>query len=102
MKRLVMQRRALRDLTDARAYYQRETPHMVAEFASTIDAELLHLRQHPRTGSPRYGFLLRMPGLRSWPVKRFPYVILFLDQGDHIAVLRVLHQAQDIPAHLEL
>jgi toxin ParE1/3/4 len=101
MKRLVLQRRALRDLTDARAYYWRDAPHMVGEFASTIDAEFLHLRQHPGTGSPRYGFLLRMPGLRSWPVKRFPYVIFYLDQGDHLSVLRVLHQAQDIPAHLE-
>ena len=101
MKRLVLQRRMMRDLTDARAYYRREAPHMVGEFARTVDAEFQHLRQHPGTGSPRYGFLLGMPGLRSWPVKRFPYVIFFLDQDDHLTVVRVLHQARDIPAHLE-
>ncbi len=101
MKRLVLQRRAMRELVDARAYYRHEAPHMVGEFASTVDAELQYLRQHAATGSPRYGLQLGMPGLRSLPVKRFPYVIFFLDQGDHIVVVRVLHQARDIPAHLE-
>lgn len=100
MKRLVLQRRAMRDLTDARAYYRREAPHMVAEFAATIDAELRHLQIHPATGSPRYGLRLGIKGLRSWPVKRFPYLVLYIVQGDRIAVARVLHQAQDIPAHL--
>jgi toxin ParE1/3/4 len=101
MKRLIMQRRALRDLVDARAYYQKEAPHVVGDFALTVDAELRHLRENAGTGSPRYGRLIGMPGLRSWPVKRFPYVIFYVDQADHITVVRVLHQASDIPRHLD-
>lgn len=99
MKRLVMQRRAMRDLVDARGHYRQEAPHMVGEFAVTVDSELLHLRRHPATGSPRYGVQLGIPGLRSWPIKRFPYVIFYIDQDDRVVVIRVLHHAQDIPSH---
>ena len=101
MKRLIVQRRAMRDMTDARDYYKHEAPHMVADFAQTLDLELLHLRRNPATGSPRYGLQLRMAGLRSWSLKRFPYVIFYTTHADHIEVLRVLHQASDIPSHLE-
>lgn len=101
MTRLVMQRRAMRDLADARAFYRREAPHMVADFASAIDAELKHLRLQPATGSPRFGLRLGIAGLRSWPVKRFLHPVFYIDQGDHISVVRVLHQSRDLPAHLE-
>ena len=101
MNRLVLQRRALRDLQDARAYYQSNAPHVVGAFALAVDAELLHLRRHAATGSPRYGLQLAWPGLRSWPVKQFPYVIFYIDQPEQTTVLRVLHQASDIPAHLQ-
>ena len=101
MKRLTLQRRAMRDLADARAYYQQEAPHMVSEFAATLDAEFLHLRQHANTGSPRYGLQLGIPGLRSWPVRKFPHIIFYMVEQARVVVLRVLHQAAHIPLHLK-
>jgi toxin ParE1/3/4 len=100
MKRLTVQRRAMRDLGEARAYYLLEAPHMVSEFAITLDNELLHLRRNPETGSPRYGLQLGIPGLRSWPLKKFPYIIFYMVDVQRIVVLRVLHQATNIPKHL--
>ena len=102
MKRLTVQRRAMRDLAEARAYYGREAPHMVSEFALTLDYEFLHLRRHPDTGSPRYGLQLAIPGLRSWPVKKFPHIIFYMVEETRVVVLRVLHQAAHIPGHLKL
>ena len=101
MKRLTVQRRAMRDLADARAYYQQEAPHMVSEFALVLDSEFLHLRRHPETGSPRHGLQLGITGLRSWSVKKFPYAIFYMADEARIRVLRVLHQAADIPSHLK-
>ena len=101
MKRLTVQRRAMRDLAGARAYYRQEAPHMLVDFALTVDSELSHLRRHPDTGSPRYGLQLGIPGLRSWPVKKFPYMIFYMVEDTRIVVLRVLHQSTDIPVHLE-
>ena len=100
MKRLVVQRRAMRDLEAARAYYRVEAPHMVSEFAKEVDAEFLHLQRNPGTGSPRYGLLVGMPGLRSWPLTQFTYLIFYFDRDPQIVIARVLHQARDIPNHL--
>ena len=100
MKRLVVQRRAMRDLEAARAYYQEQAPHMVGDFARQVDAEFLHLQRNPGTGSPRYGLLVGMPGLRSWPLTQFTYLIFYFDRDQQIVIARVLHQARDIPNHL--
>lgn len=100
MKRLIVLRRAMRDLTDAQLYYRSAAPHMEAPFAETVDAEFSHLQKHPGTGSPRYGLRLGMPDLRSWPLKKFPYLILYTERKEHIEVVRVLHQSSDIPVHL--
>lgn len=101
MKPLNVQRRALRDMVDARAFYLQEAPHMVADLARRLDDALLHIQQYPATGSPRYSLKLGVAGLRSWPVNQFPYVIFYRTENARINVLRVLHQNSDIPAHLQ-
>jgi len=101
MKRLTVQRRAMRDLADARDYYRLEAPHMVSRFALAVDAAFSYLQRHGATGSPRYGLQLGIPQLRSWPVRRFPYVVFYRDLEQRVVVLRVLHQASDIPKHIE-
>ena len=101
MKALHLQRRALRDMVEARAYYQREAPHMVPDLARRLDEALLHLQRHAETGSPKYGLQLSITGLRSWAVSQFPYAIFYRILSTRISVLRVLHQASQIPAHLQ-
>lgn len=90
----------MRDLAEARACYQKEAPQAVIDFALAVDAELFHLQRNPATGSPRHGLLIGFTGLRSWTFKQFPYVIFYVQQPDSFVVIRVLHQATDIPAHL--
>jgi toxin ParE1/3/4 len=44
-----------------------------------------------------YGHVLRVDGLRSWPLKGFPYRVFYNERSDRIDALRVLHTAMDIP-----
>jgi toxin ParE1/3/4 len=69
-------------------------------FLDEVETALGHLEKNPGTGSPRYGELCEVPGLRLWLVKRFPYAVLYVEQAAHLDVLRVLHQHADIPAQL--
>jgi toxin ParE1/3/4 len=39
-----------------------------------------------------------LPGLRFWPLKRYPYFVFYLERETHIDVWRVLHAERDIPA----
>jgi toxin ParE1/3/4 len=100
MKPLIVLRRAMRDIETARDYYHAEAPHMVTDFAEQIDAALLTLQTQPKIGSPRWGLATKMAGLRTWPLTQFPYMIFYFDRSKQIEVVRVLHQASDIPQHL--
>ena len=57
-----------------------------------------HITRYPVSGSPRYAHELGLPGLRAWPLKRYPYVVFYVERDDHIDIWRVLHAARDIPA----
>ena len=34
----------------------------------------------------------------SWPLRKYPYLVFYVEQADHIDVWRVLHMKRDIPA----
>jgi toxin ParE1/3/4 len=56
---------------------------------------------HPAAGSPRYAFELGLPGLRSVSLKRFPYLLFYIEQNTQIEVWRVLHAQRDIPGQMQ-
>lgn len=63
-----------------------------------LEQAYVHISKHGATGSPRYAHELNLPGLRFWPLTRYPYLIFYVEQDDHIDVWRVLHAERDIPA----
>jgi toxin ParE1/3/4 len=92
---------AVRDVQDAVDFYLREGSGKTAlRFVDAVERAYLHLGRFPSAGSHRYAHELDLPGLRSWPVARYPHLIFFLDRGDHVDVWRILHGQRDIPASL--
>ena len=92
---------ANRDVDEAIKYYLSEDARQaVLGFIAALEQAYLHIGRHPATGSPRYAHELDLPGLRSWPLTRYPYLIFYIERGDHIDVWRVLHAQRDIPAWL--
>lgn len=69
-------------------------------FIDALEQAFTHIGRHPATGSPRYAHELDLPGLRSWPLKRYPHVVFYIEHSNHIDVWRVLHGMRDIPAWL--
>ena len=57
-----------------------------------------HISKYPASGSPRYAHELDLPGLRCWPLKRYPFLIFYVEHDTHVDVWRVLHGGRDIPA----
>jgi toxin ParE1/3/4 len=49
---------------------------------------------------PRYAHELDLPGLLCWPLKRYPYLVFYVERDDHIDVWRVLHGMRDFPEWL--
>ena len=67
-------------------------------FIDALERACQQISLHPEAGSPRSAHELDLPGLRSWPLRRCPYLVFFVDHVDHLDVWRVLHAERDIPA----
>ena len=76
------------------------TAAVALAFIDALEDAFRQLADHPASGSPRYADELALPGLRSWVVKDFPYLVFYVEREEDIDVWRVLHAARDIPAWL--
>jgi toxin ParE1/3/4 len=93
---------ARRDIEDAIAYYLAEGSAQAAMgFVDAIEQAFAHIGRHPATGSPRYAHELNLPGLRCWPLKRYPYLAFYVERDDHVDIWRILHGQRDIPAWMQ-
>lgn len=91
------------DIREAVAYYLSEGAGPVAlRFIDALEQVFLHLSRHPAAGSPHFALELDLPGLRHWPVKRFPWLVFYIETETHVEVWRILHSARDIPESLQL
>ncbi len=101
-KPVIPRKRANRDVDEAIGHYLNEDASLAAlKFVEALEQAYVHIGRHPATGSPRYAHELDLPGLRSWPLKRFPHLVFYVERSDHIDVWRVLHGQSDIPAWIQ-
>ena len=101
MKPAVLRPQALRDQQGEVRYYRKEggTRLAVRVIKATNEA-VDQIELEPGMGSPRLGNLLSIPGLRTWQVAKFPLLWCYFEREDHLDVVRLLGERQDIAAIL--
>jgi toxin ParE1/3/4 len=98
-KAISLRELARQDIEEAIDHYLDEAgPKAALDFIEALETAYSHLVRQPSSGSPRYAHELNIPGLRFWPLSRFPYLIFYFERDDHVDVWRVMHQQRDIPA----
>jgi toxin ParE1/3/4 len=101
-KPVIPREQANRDVDEAIAYYLNETTEAIAMgFIDALGYAYTQIARHPTTGSPRYAHELNLPGLRAWPLTRYPHLVFYIEHPDYIDVWRVLHGQRDIPAWMQ-
>ncbi|HTH79310.1 MAG TPA: type II toxin-antitoxin system RelE/ParE family toxin [Ramlibacter sp.] len=92
---------AERDLVEMAHYYSQAGGMGLGErgFDAAVTA-LEQIQRMPKMGSLRLGQLCDIPLLRSWRVKGFPMQWLYFEAEDHLDVVRLLGDRQDIVAIL--
>jgi toxin ParE1/3/4 len=101
-KSVVPRELANRDVDDAIDYYLGEGAEKAAlGFIDALEQAYTHISRHPNSGSPSHAHELNLPGLRFWPLTRYPYLIFYIERPQHIDVWRVLHGQRDIPAWMQ-
>ena len=102
VKPVIPRSAANRDVDDAIDHYLNENAAPAAlGFIEALERAYAHISRHPGTGSRRYAHALNIPGLRSWPLTRYPHLVFFIEREDHIDVWRILHGQRDMPAWLD-
>ena len=101
VKPVIPRDRALADTRDAiDTYFQEAGEATALSFVDALENAYDHMSRHPATASLRYAHELDLPELRFWPLRRFPYLVFYVDRPDHVDVWRILHGERDIPAWL--
>ncbi|MFC0132778.1 plasmid stabilization protein [Massilia eurypsychrophila] len=96
-KPIVPRELADQDVEEAIEYYLSEGAEQAAlGFIAALEQAFTHVGRHAATGSARYDYELNIPGLRSWPLTRYPYLVFYIERDNHIDVWRVLQSQRDI------
>ncbi len=97
-KPIIPRQQANRDVEEAIDHYLSDAGETVAlGFIDSLERAYRHIARHPASGSGRYAHDLNLPGLKFWLMKRYPYLVFYVDGETHIDVWRVLHAERDIP-----
>ena len=87
--RLTFRPEARLDILEARAWYEDRATGLGNEFARSIDAAAAGILRFP------HAFPQVLGDVRKAVLRRFPYSLLFLIDGEDIVVLGCFHQRQD-------
>lgn len=100
-KPVVVSPRAQRDTHElAAACADDAGPDIAHRFVAALAEAVDLIARNAGIGSPRYGLMLNLPGVRCRPLRPWPQVIFYVERDKVIHVVRVLHGARDIPATL--
>ncbi len=101
VKQIIPRELANHDINQAIKYYiEADAKKAALKFVDALEKAYQHISHFPATGFLRYSHELNLPGLRAWPIKKFPHLIFFQEKENHIDVWRVLHSQRDMPKWL--
>jgi len=73
---------------------------LAGRVAKATNAALDQFELDPGIGSTTLGKLVGIPELRTWRVAKFPLLWCYFERGDHLDVVRLLGERQDLAAIL--
>lgn len=82
-------------------YLAEAGPEVALGFVDALERTYAAIAEVPGIGSPRRAHELNLPGLRSWRIQGYPWLIFHVEAEASIDVWRVLHAKRDIPAWME-
>ncbi|MFT3822046.1 MAG: type II toxin-antitoxin system RelE/ParE family toxin [Rubrivivax sp.] len=96
-KPALLRPQALRDQQHEARYYRHEGGSRLAlRMVKASNAALDRIEIEPGLGSPALGRRIAIPGLRAWPVDKFPLLWFYFEHEDHLDVVRLLGARQDL------
>lgn len=100
-KPVIPSEKANLDIDEAIDHYLEEGSARAASgFVRSLERAFANIGRQPGAGSPHVGRELDIPGLRAWPLRRYPHIAFYVEREEHVDVWRVLHAKRDMPSWL--
>ena len=97
MKPAVLRPQAQRDrLAEVRYYRKKAGSRVAVRLVNATNVALDQIEFEPGIGSPSLGMILGIPALRTWRIAKFPLLWCYFERDDHVDVVRLLGERQDI------
>lgn len=101
MKPAVLRPQVARDQQGEARYYRNEAGARVAvRLVKATNADLDQIELNAGIGSPLLGKPPGVPWLRTWQIAKLPLLWFYFERGDHLDVVRLLGERQDIASIL--
>jgi plasmid stabilization system protein ParE len=88
VRRIQFDQRARAEVREADRFYSAISPALARRFAEALEEAVTIIGRDPMM------WPMVAPGLRRHVLKRFPYVILYREEGDTLLILVVAHQSR--------
>lgn len=87
--RIIVRPEAENDIRDAFSWYENKREGLGYDFLLQVDAGLRFIERNPEI------FPIEYKGTRKHLIRRFPYKIIYITEGEKIIVLAVIHHKRN-------
>jgi toxin ParE1/3/4 len=85
-----------KDIIDAIDFYNDALAHQTStRFLDAIEKALRFILAFPKAGSSRLGEMVGLKQFKTWPLTKFPFLVVYLVENEEIDVVRLIHQKRD-------
>ena len=95
MTRAVLSPAAERDIVEIVEWIASDNPVAARGFRAALDRLADTIGEHPMSGALKPQ--LASPPIRFFPLRGFPYVMVYTPERDPPLIVRVVHGARDLP-----
>ena len=85
-----------KDIIDAIDFYNDALAYQAStRFLDAIEKALKFILAFPKAGSNRLGEMIGLKQFKTWPLTKFPFLVVYVVEKEEIDIVRLIHQRRD-------
>jgi toxin ParE1/3/4 len=86
-----------KDIIEAIDFYNDALAYQAStKFLNAIEKALRFIWAFPEAGSSRLSEILGLKQFKTWPLTKFPFLVVYIIEGESIDIVRLIHQKRDL------
>jgi len=94
---LLRHKLADKDIIEAIDFYNDTLAYQAStKFLDAIEKALRFIMAFPEAGSSRLSEILEFKQFKTWPLTKFPFLVVYIVKDESIEIVRLIHQKRDL------